>query len=80
MLRAASLATLTVPRLLRSITAGAWRKRSIACADAARAVVSLPCCWQMLGTWDTNRTGAYIRSVVTPGLAVLQRPLGHQSH
>ena len=48
MLRAASLATLTVPRLLRSIAAGAWRRRSIACADAARAVVSLlPCCWQI---------------------------------
>ena len=39
MLRAASLATLAVPRLLRSIASGTWRERSIARAGAARTIV-----------------------------------------
>ena len=70
MLRAASLATLAVPRLLRSVASGAWPERSIARAGAARMIASLlPCCWQMLRCSDQMQLQAHCKM----GMAARER-------
>ena len=74
MLRAASPATLAVPRLLRSIASCAWPERSIARAGAARMIASLlPCCWespwQMLRCSDQMQLQAHCKM----GMAARER-------
>ena len=70
MLRAASPATLAVPRLLRSIASCAWPERSIARAGAARTIASLlPCCWQMLRCSDQMQQQAHCKM----GMAARER-------